>query len=144
MGLGVTYPLTRSNKNSVSAYISDVPTLKTQALQNTWILLDPLPTRPPEEPEDDASDHSDTTNSESETADDNKLCITAGLIIGAAQAFLKVWHVVASGTHIICFVVESRATKTTLKVQNECGANDACGSTTLCRLYYQARTSSII
>jgi hypothetical protein len=63
---------------------------------------------PPAEPDNgDDSDRSNTSASKSETADEDKVSITSGLIIGFGQVVLKVQHLVAGGTHIICFVVKS-------------------------------------
>jgi hypothetical protein len=64
---------------------------------------------PPAEPDDgDDSDGSDTSASESETANEDEVAITSGLIIGFGQVVLKVRCLVAGGTHVICFVVKSR------------------------------------
>jgi hypothetical protein len=40
-------------------------------------------------------------------ADKEEVSLTAGLIIGFGQVVLKVRHVVAGGTHVIFFVIES-------------------------------------
>jgi hypothetical protein len=68
----------------------------------TYLDLEPPPA-PSEESDDDAFDGSDHL---SET-DDDEFSITEGLVIGLGNVVLKVRRIVARGTHVICFVVES-------------------------------------
>jgi hypothetical protein len=73
-----------------------------------YLDLAPLPPAvPPAETDDNDSDGSNTTDSKSKTAKEEVLSLTAGLIISFGQVVLKVRGVIAGGTHVICFVIES-------------------------------------
>jgi hypothetical protein len=71
-----------------------------------YLDLDPSPLVPPDEL-DSGSEHASVSDSET-AAGNEELSITAGLIIGVGHAVLKVRRVTAGGTHVICYVVESR------------------------------------